>query len=80
MCISKENEKAKNFTATLKLKGKNIETWCKDNKGFIVVKGDLMLILFCREDSVKQHTKQTDPVEVMGALRNEKDNWKPPKL
>lgn len=32
------------------------------------------------EEAVKKHTGQTDPVEVMGALRSEKDSWKPPKL
>lgn len=40
---------------------------------------NIMLSIFS-EETVKKHTKQTEPIEVMGALRNEKDNWKPPKL
>ncbi|CAL1529695.1 unnamed protein product [Lymnaea stagnalis] len=30
-----------------------------------------------REASVQQHVKQTDPIKVMGALRTEKDHFKP---
>jgi hypothetical protein len=28
------------------------------------------------EETVKQHTNETEPISVMGALRREKDNFK----
>lgn len=35
--------------------------------------------LTCREESVQKFTGKTDPVDVLRALRTEKDNFKKPK-
>lgn len=34
---------------------------------------------YCREEGVKKFTGKTDPVEVLRALRKEKDKFKKPK-
>ena len=36
----------------------------------------MLLLLFCREEGVKRYAGKSDPVDVMGHLRHDKDTFK----